>query len=95
MYCGINPFLGLPDCNINGVLLRVRGIHIEIHLVYPTIQFHFTFGFGYMGERFTIDLALMYVKFDERTISPAADSEVPYFGTYNQDAWLLAASFGF
>lgn len=55
----------------------------------------FTAGWGYMGEKFNFDLALMYVKFDERTISPAPDSEIPYFGTYNQDAWLLAASFGF
>ena len=52
----------------------------------------FTFGFGYMGGGFNVDLALMYVKFDERTVT---DSEVFYFGTYNQDAWLLSASFGF
>ena len=55
----------------------------------------FTFGWGYMAGRFNFDLALMYVKFDERTVTPGPDSEIPYFGTYNQDAWLLAASFGF
>jgi long-chain fatty acid transport protein len=52
----------------------------------------FTFGFGYMGGGFNVDLALMYVKFDERTVN---DSEVFYFGTYSQDAWLVSASFGF
>ena len=52
----------------------------------------FTFGYGFMGEKFNIDLALMYVKFDERTVT---ESDVFYFGTYEQDAWLIAASFGF
>ena len=52
----------------------------------------FTFGYGYMGDKFSVDLAVMYVKFDDRTVS---ESEVFYFGTYNQDAWLLGASFGF
>ena len=52
----------------------------------------FTFGFGYMGGGFNVDLAIMYVKFDDRTIS---ESDVFYFGSYSQDAWLLSASFGF
>ena len=30
----------------------------------------------------------MYVKFDDRTVT---ESEASYFGTYSQDAWLLAA----
>ncbi len=52
----------------------------------------FTFGYGYTGAKFNLDLALMYVKFDDRTVT---ESEVSYFGTYSQDAWLIAASFGF
>jgi len=52
----------------------------------------FTFGYGYMGEKFGLDLALMYVKFDDRTVT---ESEVFYYGTYSQDAWLIAASFSF
>ena len=52
----------------------------------------FTFGYGYTGDKFTVDLALMYVKFDDRTVT---ESDAFYFGTYSQDAWLLAASFGF
>lgn len=52
----------------------------------------FTFGFGYMGGGFNFDLAIMYVKFDSRTVET---SEVFYFGEYSQDAWLLAASIGF
>ncbi|MGB5660540.1 MAG: outer membrane protein transport protein [Thermoanaerobaculia bacterium] len=52
----------------------------------------FTFGYGYMGDKFSVDLAIMYVKFDDRTVS---ESDVFYFGTYNQDAWLLGVSFGF
>lgn len=52
----------------------------------------FTFGYGYTGGKFNVDLALMYVKFDDRTVT---ESEVFYFGTYDQDAWLVAASFGF
>jgi len=52
----------------------------------------FTFGYGYMGQKFGVDLALMYAKFDDRTVT---ESDVFYFGTYSQDAWLLAASFGF
>ena len=52
----------------------------------------FTFGYGFTGGKFTFDLALMYVKFDDRTVT---ESEVFYFGSYNQDAWLLGATFGF
>lgn len=52
----------------------------------------FTFGYGYAGAKFNLDLALMYVKFDDRTVT---ESETFYFGTYSQDAWLIAASFGF
>jgi long-chain fatty acid transport protein len=52
----------------------------------------FTFGYGYTGDKFGVDLALMYVKFDDRTIT---ESEAFYFGSYSQDAWLVAASFSF
>ena len=52
----------------------------------------FTFGYGYMGDKFNVDLAIMYVKFDDRTVS---QSDVFYYGTYNQDAWLFGVSFGF
>ncbi len=52
----------------------------------------FTFGYGYMGQKFNFDLALMYVKFDDRTVT---ESETMYYGTYKQDAFLVAASFGF
>lgn len=52
----------------------------------------FTFGYGYTGDKFGFDVALMYVKFDERTVR---ESEARYFGTYSQDAWLLGATFSF
>lgn len=55
----------------------------------------FTFGYGRQGGRINWDLAVMYVIFDERTVSPSADSEIPYFGEYTQDAWLFSASIGF
>jgi long-chain fatty acid transport protein len=52
----------------------------------------FTFGYGYKSDKFWVDLAVMYVAFDNRTVN---ESEVFYFGEYSQDAWLFAASFGF
>lgn len=52
----------------------------------------FTVGYGRKGSRFTTDLALMYLPFDERTTSTNRDN---YNGTYNQTAWLFAATIGF
>jgi long-chain fatty acid transport protein len=55
----------------------------------------FTFGYGHQGGRISWDLAVMYVLWDDRTVSLSPESEVPYFGTYSQEAWLLSASIGF
>lgn len=53
----------------------------------------FTIGWGgpsFIGER--LDLAFMYLKFDERTTLTNNDQ---FFGTYNTTAWLLGATVTF
>lgn len=52
----------------------------------------FTVGYGRRGGRVGWDLALMYLPFDERTIT---DSEDGYFGTYDQSGFLFGLSLGF
>jgi long-chain fatty acid transport protein len=52
----------------------------------------FTFGWGRQFAVTSVDLALMYLPFDERTTRTNADN---YDGTYNTTAWLFGATFGF
>lgn len=50
----------------------------------------FTVGYGH-SSRFSFDVALMYLPFEERTTSTNHDF---FNGTYNQTAWLLGFTFG-
>jgi len=52
----------------------------------------FTVGWGREFSSTSLDLALMYLPFDERTTRTSADN---FFGTYNQTAWLFGMTVGF
>lgn len=52
----------------------------------------FTVGFGHQFSKTSLDLALMYLPFDEREVD---ESENAYYGTYNTTAWLFGVSLGF
>lgn len=52
----------------------------------------FTIGWGVDGQRFDVDLALMYLPFDERETNTNRDN---FNGTYNTTAWLFGATLGF
>jgi long-chain fatty acid transport protein len=51
-----------------------------------------TLGWGHQFGGANLDLALMYLKFDERTTTTNQDN---FNGTYNTTAWLFGASIGF
>lgn len=53
----------------------------------------FTIGYGHEFSKTTLDLALMYLPFDERVVEN--ESEDQYFGSYNTTAWLLGFTLGF
>jgi long-chain fatty acid transport protein len=52
----------------------------------------FTIGYGRQGNKTSLDLALMYLPFDDRT---TLTSELGYNGTYEITAWLFGVSIGF
>jgi long-chain fatty acid transport protein len=52
----------------------------------------YTLGYGHRFSTTTLDLALMYLPFDERKVD---ESENNYYGTYNTTAWLFGVSLGF
>lgn len=52
----------------------------------------FTVGFGHKFSATSLDLALMYLPFDERTTRSNYDG---FNGTYNTTAWLFGATLGF
>lgn len=52
----------------------------------------YTVGWGHEGPRYDLDLALMYLDFDDRTNDRSQDG---FNGTYSQTGWLLAATVGF
>lgn len=52
----------------------------------------YTIGYGWKGQRFTVDGAIMYLPFDERTTMTNRDG---FFGTYNTTAWLYSLTLGF
>ena len=49
----------------------------------------FTIGYGRTGNRFGIDLALLYLPFKERTITTSEDN---FNGTYDTTAWLASGT---
>jgi long-chain fatty acid transport protein len=49
-------------------------------------------GWGHEGANTNVDLALMYLDFDERANDVSTDG---FNGRYSQTGWLLAATFGF
>ncbi len=52
-----------------------------------------TLGYGYTGT-WKIDVAVMYVNFDERTRNRSFPGEPNFFGTYQNEAWLFGLTFG-
>jgi long-chain fatty acid transport protein len=52
----------------------------------------YTLGYGHQFAKTSLDLALMYLPFDERKVD---ESENNYYGTYNTTAWLFGVSLGF
>ena len=50
-----------------------------------------TIGWGRRGDRSTLDLALMFIPFDERTTLVNEDN---FNGTYDTTAWLFGATVG-
>jgi long-chain fatty acid transport protein len=52
----------------------------------------YTIGWGHQGDRTTLDLALMYLDFDERVNDVSQDG---FNGKYSQTGWLLATTVGF
>lgn len=55
----------------------------------------FTVGYGRTGGRVGIDLALMYLDFDERSRARSFENEGDFFGTYNTQAWLFSGTLNF
>ena len=55
----------------------------------------FTIGYGRTGGRVGIDLALMYLDFEERTRFRSFENEGDFFGTYNTQAWLFSGTLNF
>lgn len=56
-----------------------------------------TVGYGYEGNKYSYDVAVMYLDFDERTRDqnfPNSDEDT-FFGTYNQEALLVGLTLGF
>lgn len=51
-----------------------------------------TLGYGHRFSTTTLDLALMYLPFDEREVDESASR---YYGTYQTTAWLLGFTLGF
>jgi long-chain fatty acid transport protein len=57
-----------------------------------------TLGWGKQGAKVGYDVALMYLKFEDRTRERNFASEgaaSTFFGTYQNEAWLLGLTFGF
>ncbi|MEM7052752.1 MAG: outer membrane protein transport protein [Acidobacteriota bacterium] len=55
----------------------------------------FTIGYGFEGNKREFDIALMYLDFDERTRARSFAGESDFFGTYQNEAWLLGLTIGF
>lgn len=57
----------------------------------------FTIGYGRQGQRFSFDVALMYLTFDDRTRGKSFPGEEAstYFGTYQNEGLLYGLTFGF
>ncbi len=53
----------------------------------------YTIGYGHEFSKLALDLALMYLPFDERVVD--SESEGQFFGRYNATAWLLGVTLGF
>ncbi len=53
-----------------------------------------TVGYGSNGNGFNWDVAVMYLKFDDRTRNKTFDGETPFLGTYKTTAWLVGLTLG-
>jgi long-chain fatty acid transport protein len=56
-----------------------------------------TVGYGYEGNKYSFDLAAMYLVFDERTrdVTFPGEEASLFYGTYEQEALLLGLTLGF
>ena len=54
----------------------------------------FTFGHGSTGPGLKWDVAVMYLKFDERERQHTQQGEPVFHGTYNTTAWLFGLTVG-
>jgi len=52
-------------------------------------------GYGYNGPKLTWDFALLYLHFEERTRDQSFPGESDFFGSYDNEAFLLGFSLGF
>lgn len=52
----------------------------------------YTIGYGHAGAKMNLDLAFMYLPFDEREVTVSRDN---FFGTYESTAYLFAATLSF
>ena len=55
----------------------------------------FTIGYGYEGNKYSLDLAAMYLIFDDRTRDQSYPGDSAFYGTYQQQALLIGATLGF
>lgn len=58
----------------------------------------FTIGYGWAGQRTTLDLAFMYLQFEERTRGenfPEDGADQTFFGTYENEGYLFGLTLGF
>jgi long-chain fatty acid transport protein len=54
-----------------------------------------TVGYGYNGTKYSFDLAVMYLDFDDRTRAESFPGEGDFFGTYETQGLLIGATLGF
>lgn len=55
----------------------------------------FTIGYGFVGNKYTFDIAGMFLTFDEAERFRSFPEEGDFFGTYQNEAILIGASLGF
>ncbi|MEM7482628.1 MAG: outer membrane protein transport protein [Acidobacteriota bacterium] len=52
----------------------------------------FTIGYGHQGNKYVVDVAVMYLDFDERSRARSFAGESDFFGTYQNKAWLFGVT---
>lgn len=54
-----------------------------------------TVGYGFVGDKYTFDLAAMFLVFDDPERFKSFEEEGPFFGTYENQGILIGATLGF